>query len=78
MPGITLQTAEERLELWLAADAAVAGGQSYTITTATGSRSLTRADVAEIRKQVDYWNGWVRQLSAGTTRTRFAVFERRG
>ncbi len=77
MPGITLQTAEERLELWLAADAAVAAGQSYTITTATGSRSLTRADVAEIRKQVDYWNGWVRQLASGTSRTRYAVFERR-
>lgn len=36
---------------WLDAELAVATSQSYTI----GSRSLTRADLGEIRKQLDYW-----------------------
>lgn len=44
-------TAQAHLDAWLAADLAVAAGQSYTI----GSRSLTRADAESIRQQVDYW-----------------------
>lgn len=41
----------ERLELWLKAEAAVATGQSYQI----GGRSLTRANLAEIREQIKFW-----------------------
>ena len=37
MAGITLAQAEAKLAEWLAADTAVAAGQSYTI----GGRSLT-------------------------------------
>lgn len=44
-------TAQAHLDDWLAADRAVAGGQSYTI----GSRSLTRANAEEIRQQIQYW-----------------------
>ena len=44
-------TARTHLDAWLAADLAVAGGQSYTI----GGRSLTRANSEEIRQQVQYW-----------------------
>ena len=44
-------TARNHLDAWLAADLAVAGGQSYTI----GGRSLTRANSEEIRQQVQYW-----------------------
>lgn len=61
MPGITLATAQAHLEEWIAADLAVATGQSYTI----GSRSLTRAHASEIRRNIDYWNTWVQRLSNG-------------
>ena len=60
MPGIDLPTAETKLSLWLDAESKVALGQSYQI----GNRSLRRADLKEIREQIDYWNGYVQQLSA--------------
>ena len=61
MAGITLANAEAQLALWLAADAAVATGQEYTIA----GRTLKRADAAEITNKIDYWNGQVQRLSAG-------------
>lgn len=61
MAGITLDQAEAQLAIWLAADTAVASGQSYTI----GSRSLTRANAGEISTKIDYWNNKVQQLSRG-------------
>lgn len=72
MAGITLAQAETALAAWLAADAAVATGQSYRIELPSGgSRELTRADAEEIRKNIDYWDGKVKKLSAeGTSRRR--------
>lgn len=52
MAGITLAQAEAQLAIWLAADAAVASGQSYTIS----GRSLSRANAREIRENIDYWD----------------------
>lgn len=72
MAGITLAYAQAQLELWLAADAAVAGNQSYSIK----DRSLDRADAAEITRKIDYWNNWVQKLSraaSGRGRTRYVV-----
>lgn len=72
MPGITLAAAQAQLDLWLAADAAVASGQSYSIK----DRSLTRADAGEITQKIEYWNGWVQKLSRasrGRGRTRYVV-----
>lgn len=74
MPGITLAAAQAQLDLWLAADAAVASGQSYSIK----DRSLTRADAGEITRKIDYWNNWVQKLSrsaGGRARTRYVVNE---
>lgn len=74
MAGITLAQAEARLADWLAADEAVATGQSYTI----GGRTMTRANAAEIRKNISYWNDWVRRLSrgaGGAARVRYGVPE---
>lgn len=74
MAGITLAQAEANLALWLAANAAVATSQSYSIK----DRSLTRADAGEIRQQIDYWQGWVMKLTAQSTgrrRTRYVVPE---
>lgn len=61
MAGIDLATAQAHLDSWVAADIAVAGGQSYSI----GSRSLTRTHAAEIRNNIDYWNKWVQRLTNG-------------
>ena len=47
MTGITLEIAEKHLDAWLEAELAVTTNQSYTI----GSRTLTRANLSEIRKQ---------------------------
>lgn len=58
MAGITLETAKEHLDAWLEAEMTVTTGQSYTI----GSRTLTRANLTEIRNAIDYWNGKVGQL----------------
>lgn len=65
MAGITLETAEARLTAWLAADQAltVRGVKSYRINTGTTDREITSLDIPEVRKQIDYWNGWVQRLS---------------
>ena len=53
-----LVNAYRHLEMWMRADEAVATGQSYMIA----DRSLTRADAAEIRKNLDYWRKKVAEL----------------
>ena len=70
MAGITLAQAEAALALWVAADQAVASGQSYSIK----DRSLTRANAAEITEKIEYWNNWVKKLSRSARgRTRYVV-----
>lgn len=61
MAGITLAQAQTQLAAWLAADTAVAQGQSYTI----GTRALTRAQASEIRANIEFWDRQVKRLSAG-------------
>jgi hypothetical protein len=76
MAGITLVQAEAQLAAWLAADAALAGSQSYTITVNGSSRQLTRANAAEVRKNIEFWDGRVKSLAsadAGRHRTRYVV-----
>lgn len=48
---------QKHLDAWLAADLAVSQGQSYTI----GSRILTRAHSAEIRKNIQLWQDRLQQ-----------------
>jgi hypothetical protein len=59
--GITLTNAQEQLQLWLNASAAVATGQEYAI----GDRKLKRANLSEINTSIDYWNRQVQRLSRG-------------
>lgn len=66
MPGITLAQAETKLAEWLAADSAVASGQSYTIA----GRSLTRAHASEIRSGIIFWDAQVKKLTRGGIRVR--------
>ena len=60
--SITLQIAQQRLTQYLDAEAAVLGGQEYRIA----DRSLKRADLAEIRKGIEYWRDKVENLSIGS------------
>jgi hypothetical protein len=69
MFGLTLEEAQAQLTAWLAASQAVSQSQAYTIATESGSRSLTRADAAEIRKQISFWEKQLRRLSRGGLRT---------
>ena len=55
---ITLERAKLHLEAWLDAELAISTGQSYTV----GSRSLTRANLSEVRKQIEYWKNKVSEL----------------
>lgn len=61
---MTLQQANDRLQMWLDAEEKVATGQSYRI----GTRQLTRVDLVEIRKQINYWQAEVDRLAAGRSR----------
>ncbi len=49
--SITLTIARNALNAWVAADLAVARGQSYSMN----GRSLTLANAREIREQITYW-----------------------
>lgn len=59
MAGLSLSQAEAQLASWLAADTAVSQGQAYTI----GMRSLTRANAAEIRENIQFWDSKVKELA---------------
>lgn len=76
--GITLAEAQVQLALWLAASAGLASSQSYEIETNGVRRSLTRADAAEVRRNIEFWDGKVQALSVagtGRRRTRYMVPE---
>ena len=57
----TLETAKEHLQAFLEAEIAVATGQSYRI----GSRSLTRANLSEIKERINFWKNEVERLESG-------------
>lgn len=58
MAAITLKTAERHLDMWLTAESEVAINQAYTV----GGKSFTKADLGEIRKQIEYWENKVNSL----------------
>lgn len=51
---------EQRLKLWLEAEEAIATGQRYQV----GDRSLTRADLYDVRKELEYWAGKLAEAEA--------------
>jgi len=77
MAGITLEQAQEQLDAWMAASAAAALNQSYEIETGNGRRKLQRADAAEIRQQIKFWQDKVNSLTpaaaGGRRRTRYII-----
>jgi len=50
----------QRLKIWLAAEEAIATGQRYQIE----GRSLTRADLYDVRKELEYWAGRLAEAEA--------------
>jgi hypothetical protein len=59
-----LEIAQGMVAAYLEAEGKVLNGQSYTIS----GRSLTRANLAEIRKGYTFWSGQVDRLTvAGVT-----------
>ena len=51
---------EKKLNTWLAAEESIATGQSYQI----GTRMLTRADLDDVRKEMEYWAGKLAEAEA--------------
>lgn len=58
MTAITLELAKKHLDMWLEAESQVAINQAYTI----GGKSFTRANLGEIRRQIEYWSNKVSEL----------------
>ena len=62
--GITLAEAKLALARWMTADAELAGGlQEVRVNTEGIDKVLRRTDAAEIRKNIQYWEEKVRDLS---------------
>ena len=57
----TLPEAKEYLQIWVNASLSVSTGQSYKI----GRRELTRANLSEIKKMIDFWRSEVARLESG-------------
>jgi hypothetical protein len=74
MSAITLDQAQAKLSLWMAADDALTMGQNYTIDQGNVKRVLTRADAAEIRNNINYWRREVERLMANNTSAPVARF----
>lgn len=58
--GITLELANERLGLYLDAEAAVLAGQSFRFAD---GREVTMADLEQIRAGIASWSTWVDKLN---------------
>ncbi len=61
--ALTSTQAQIALDAWIAADLAVAKGQSYSMN----GRSLTLANAKEIREQIQYWERRVAAFAAAST-----------
>lgn len=49
----TKEFCRQKLNTWLAAEEAIATGQRYQID----DRSLTRANLYDVRKEIEFWEG---------------------
>lgn len=56
--GITLDIAQHHLEEWLEAELEITTHQSYTL----GSKTLTMADLSQVRNMIRYWSDKVEEL----------------
>ena len=68
MSAISFTKAQEMLSLWLEAEKNITTAQSYKLDTGGSSRMLTRADLAEVRKSIDYWEAKCNALDPANQR----------
>jgi hypothetical protein len=61
MAGIDLTTAQAKLTFWLSAEEAIGSGQEV----AHYERRLTRADLAEVGRRIEFWDRKVKSMSRG-------------
>ena len=66
MAGITAAQAQAQLDIWVAANTAVAAGQEYSYSNGITSRTLKRSDAAEILQQIEFWDSQCKRLSSGS------------
>lgn len=60
MAIFSVKLCQKKLNTWLAAEESIATGQSYQI----GTRMLTRADLEDVRKEMEYWAGKLAEAEA--------------
>lgn len=60
MAVFSKELCRKKLNTWLSAEEAIATGQSYQI----GTRMLTRADLKQVREQLEYWGGKLAEAEA--------------
>lgn len=75
---MTLPELQARLVLYLAAEAKILQGQEYHIGQGTTGRRLRRADLAEVRREIDSLNAQIlaAQGVAGTAPPRRILYIR--
>lgn len=56
----TVTQCNERLQIWLDAEVAIATGQSYSID----NRRLDRANLAQVREQIKFWQNEMAKAQA--------------
>jgi hypothetical protein len=72
--SIPLAAAIAHRDAWLEATLALATAQQYSITTGGSTRQLTRANLPEARRMLEFWERRVLSLTPGAgRRVRFGV-----
>lgn len=61
--AFTVAQCNERLQIWLDAETAIASGQSYSID----NRRLERANLAQVREQIRFWQNELAKAKAATS-----------
>lgn len=62
MAGITLERAQAKLDDWIEAEDALMTSQEVALP---GGRRVTRADLGEIRRAIQFWERKVVRLTQG-------------
>lgn len=68
----------DHLEIWLNAEQQLANSQSYSISTPSGMRSITRANLAEVLSQIYFWETRVSEIKdeiSGNSRYNYSLAE---
>lgn len=73
MPAWTLAEAQAKLAEWKTAETKIAEGQAYSISSPSGGRALTRADLAQVREQIKFYSQLVTSLERRGIRIRAGV-----